>query len=132
MSDSVIASLVENARYYHTATIPGGMYHGAPDDRETFGVGAAFVTSAKVPEKVIYNVVEAAVKKINQFTKRHPAFKGREKRKLLRGGLSAPLHAGSIRIEDEINSRSCLSFLTRRSWRRRLARLPRCAKGRIQ
>ncbi len=37
-----------------------------------------------------------------------------------------------IRIEDEINSRSCLSFLTRRSGRRRLARLPRCAKGRIQ
>ena len=35
------------------------MYKGNPNDVKTFGVAATFVTSAKVPEKVIYAIVKS-------------------------------------------------------------------------
>ena len=54
-----IEKLVAEKDYYRTAVIPGGMYRGTDADTKTFGVGATFVSSAKVPENVIYNVVKA-------------------------------------------------------------------------
>ena len=46
-----IDALVNDNDYYRTAIIPGGMYRGSDKDTATFGVGATFVSSAKVPEK---------------------------------------------------------------------------------
>ncbi len=43
-----IEKLVADNPYYRVATIPAGMYAGNDRDTTTFGVGATFVTSAKV------------------------------------------------------------------------------------
>jgi len=89
--------LVEENPFYRVATIPGGMYRGNPDDVTTFGVGATFVTSADVPEEVVYTVVSAVFENIDQFRGLHPAFANLDPAEMASDGLSAPLHAGAER-----------------------------------
>jgi len=96
-----IDKLVAENAYYRTATIPGGMYRGTDTDTITFGVGATFVSSAKVPEDVIYNVVKAVFDNFDQFKKLHPAFKVLKKEEMIKDGLSAPLHRGAIKYYKE-------------------------------
>jgi len=96
-----IDKLVMKHDYYRTAVIPGGMYRGTDSDTKTFGVGATFVTSAKVPEKVIYNVVKAVFENFDQFKKLHPAFANLKKEEMIKDGLSAPLHKGAVKYYKE-------------------------------
>ena len=96
-----IDKLVKDADYYRTATIPGGMYRGTATDTKTFGVGATFVTSAKVADKVIYNVVKAVFDNFDQFKKLHPAFANLKETEMIKDGLSAPLHDGAARYYKE-------------------------------
>jgi uncharacterized protein len=96
-----IDKLVADNDYYRTATIPGGMYRGTDTDTKTFGVGATFVTSAKVPEDVIYNVVKAVFENFDEFKKLHPAFANLKKEEMIKDGLSAPLHAGAAKYYKE-------------------------------
>ncbi len=96
-----IDKLIADNPYYRTATIPGGMYRGTDSDTKTFGVGATFVSSAKVPEDVIYNVVKAVFENFDDFKKLHPAFANLKKEEMIKDGLSAPLHAGAIKYYKE-------------------------------
>ena len=96
-----IDKLVADNAYYRKATIPGGMYRGTDGDTNTFGVGATFVTSAKVSEDVIYNVVKAVFENFNQFKKLHPAFSVLKKEEMIKDGLSAPLHKGAVKYYKE-------------------------------
>jgi hypothetical protein len=96
-----IDKLVAENSYYRKATVPGGMYRGTDTDTKTFGVGATFVSSAKVPEEVIYNVVKAVFENFDQFKKLHPAFKVLKKEEMIKDGLSAPLHKGAIKYYKE-------------------------------
>ena len=90
----VIDKLVADHSYYRTATIPAGMYNNA-EDVSTFGVGATFVTSAQVPENVVYTVVKAVFDNFDQFRKLHPAFANLNEEEMIEDSLSAPLHAGA-------------------------------------
>ncbi len=101
VAGSKIDKLVTDNAYYRTATIPGGMYRGTDSDTKTFGVGATFVTSAKVPDKVIYNVVKAVFENFDQFKKLHPAFANLKETEMIKDGLSAPLHNGAIKYYKE-------------------------------
>ena len=96
-----IDKLVKDNSYYRFATIPGGMYRGTDEDTKTFGVGATFVSSSKVPEDVIYNVVKAVFENFDDFKKLHPAFANLKKEEMIKDGLSAPLHAGAIKYYKE-------------------------------
>ncbi len=95
-----IDKLVADNAYYRTATIPAGMYNNA-EDVTTFGVGATFVTSAKVSEKVVYTVVKAVFDNFDQFRKLHPAFANLNEKEMIRDSLSAPLHAGAAKYYKE-------------------------------
>jgi uncharacterized protein len=96
-----IDKLVAENAYYRKATIPGGMYRGTDEDVETFGVGATFVTSADVPDDVVYVVVKAVFDDFDQFKKLHPAFENLKPEEMIKDGLSAPLHDGAIRYYKE-------------------------------
>ena len=98
---AAVDKLVADNDYYRTATIPGGMYRGTAANTKTFGVGATFVSSAKVPEAVIYNVVKAVFTNFDQFQKLHPAFKVLKKEEMIKDGLSAPLHKGAAKYYKE-------------------------------
>jgi len=96
-----IDKLVADNDYYRKATIPAGMYRGTKDDTATFGVGATFVTSAKVSEKIIYNTVKAVFDNFDDFKKLHPCFSVLKKEEMIKDGLSAPLHDGAAKYYKE-------------------------------
>jgi len=96
----VIDKLVADNPYYRYATIPAGMYGDNPEIH-TFGVGATFVTSAKVPDDVVYTVVKAVFDNFDQFKALHPAFKNLKESEMIKDGLSAPLHPGAVKYYKE-------------------------------
>lgn len=95
-----IDKLVADNSYYRTATIPAGMYNNK-EDVTTFGVGATFVSSATVPNDVVYVVVKAVFENFDQFKKLHPAFGHLDPKEMIRDGLSAPLHDGAVKYYKE-------------------------------
>lgn len=101
VADADIDELVSSRPYYAYTVIPGGMYSGTPDDVRTFGVKATVVTSAQVADELIYAVVKAAFEHLDEFRKMHPAFGILEPEKMIREGLSAPLHEGAMRYYRE-------------------------------
>ncbi len=97
---SAVDKLVADNPYYRKATIPAGMYNNKTDIN-TFGVGATFVTSAKVPDDVVYTLVKAVFDNFDQFKKLHPAFANLKPEEMIKDSLSAPLHAGAVKYYKE-------------------------------
>jgi TRAP transporter TAXI family solute receptor len=102
VAGEAIDKLVAQNPFYRHATIPGGMYPGQPDDVKTFGVGATFITSAKVPEAVVYEVAKAVLGNLDVFRKLHPAFAHLNADEMIKDSLSAPLHDGAIKAYKEL------------------------------
>ena len=96
-----VEKLVADNDYYRVASIPGGMYQGNPNDVQTFGVGATFVSSTNTAPKVIYTVVKAVFDNLDKFRRFHPAFAHLQKAQMITDGLSAPLHDGAIKYYKE-------------------------------
>jgi TRAP transporter TAXI family solute receptor len=78
------------------------LYPGAKNDANvpTFGVKATFVTSAKVPDDVVYAIVKEVFDNFEDFKKLHPAYAGLTKQNMLEG-LSAPFHPGALKYYKE-------------------------------
>jgi len=95
-----IDKLVADNPYYRTATIPAGMYGDNPETT-TFGVGATFVSSANVPDNVVYTIVKAVFENFDQFKALHPAFANLKEEEMISDGLSAPLHDGAVKYYKE-------------------------------
>jgi uncharacterized protein len=101
VTGKAVDKLVADNDYYRKAIIPAGMYRGTDTDTPTFGVGATFVSSAKVDDKVIYEIVKAVFENFDEFKKLHPAFANLKKEEMVKDGLSAPLHPGAIKYYKE-------------------------------
>ena len=97
-----IEKLVADNPYYRVATIPGGMYAGNDQDTTTFGVGATFVTSAKISDDVVYVVAKSVMENIDDFRNLHPAFKHLDPKQMVNDGLSAPIHPGALKAYKEL------------------------------
>ncbi|MBR9842199.1 MAG: TAXI family TRAP transporter solute-binding subunit [Rhodobacteraceae bacterium] len=102
VSGAPIEKLVADNPYYRVATIPGGMYAGNDQDTTTFGVGATFVTSAKVSDDVVYIVAKSVMENIDDFRNLHPAFKHLDPKQMVKDGLSAPVHPGAMKAYKEL------------------------------
>ena len=68
------------------------MYANNPNPTETYGVLATMVTSAKVPDDVVYKLVKATFDNFDEFKKLHPAFANLEARE---DGQGRPLGAAA-------------------------------------
>jgi TRAP transporter TAXI family solute receptor len=97
----IIDKLVAEHPYFTKAVIPGGIYRGTDEDAHSFGVAATFVSSTKVPEDTIYQVVKAVFENFDDFKKLHPSFETLKKEEMIKNGLSAPLHDGAIKYYKE-------------------------------
>ena len=97
-----IDSLLTKYPYYAKAYIPVKLYPGAENTEnvDTFGVKATFVTSAKVPDDVVYAVTKEVFDNFDDFKKLHPAYAVLTKEGMLEG-LSAPLHPGALKYYKE-------------------------------
>lgn len=97
-----VDQLVADNSYYHSVTIPAGMYRGNSSETKSFGVGATLVTSKDTPDEVIYQLAKAVFDNFLEFKKLHPAFHSLDKTKMVNESLSAPLHAGAIKYYKEV------------------------------
>ena len=98
---AAVDKLLAEKPYYAKATIPGGMYANNPNPVNTYGVAATLVTSAKVPEDVVYMLVKAVFENFEEFKKLHPAFANLDPKAMVKNGLSAPLHPGAAKYFKE-------------------------------
>jgi TRAP transporter TAXI family solute receptor len=101
LTGPAVESLIKAHPYYAVATIPGGMYANNPNPTQTYGVLATVVTSSKVPENVVYDLVKATFENFDEFKKLHPAFAHLEPKDMVTKGLSAPLHPGAVKYYQE-------------------------------
>jgi TRAP transporter TAXI family solute receptor len=95
-----VDALIEAHPYYAATVIPGGVYRGSDNDTQTFGVKATLVTSAKVDEDVVYELVKAVFENLDNFRQLHPAFRHLQAAEMLQGN-SAPFHAGAMKYYKE-------------------------------
>jgi TRAP transporter TAXI family solute receptor len=101
LEGAAVDALLKAHPYYSTATIPGGMYANNPDPTNTYGVRATLVTSAKVSDEVVYNLVKAVFENFDEFKKLHPAFANLDPKEMVKDGLSAPIHPGALKYYKE-------------------------------
>ena len=101
LTGPAIDKLVAEFPYFAKATIPGGMYANNAQPTETYGVLATLVTSAKVPDASVYELVKATFENFDEFKKLHPAFANLDPAKMVKDGLTAPLHPGAAKYYTE-------------------------------
>ncbi len=101
LTGPAVAKLIAEKPYYAAATIPGGMYAANPQPTQTYGVLATLVSSAKVPNDTVYALVKATFDNFDEFKKLHPALANLDPAKMVKDGLSAPLHAGAEKYYKE-------------------------------
>jgi hypothetical protein len=101
LTGAAVDALVKNHPYYARATIPGGMYANNPNPTETYGVLATLITSAKASDDTVCALVKAVFDNFDEFKKLHPAFSNLDPAKMVKDGLSAPLHPGAVKLYKE-------------------------------
>jgi TRAP transporter TAXI family solute receptor len=101
LTGPAVDKLVKEKPFYAMATIPGGMYPNNPNPTTTYGVQATVVSSAKVPDEVVYVVVKTVFENLDEFKKLHPALANLKPEDMVKNGLSAPLHPGAAKYYKE-------------------------------
>ncbi len=96
-----VDALLAGNVFYRARELPGGIYRGNPDPVPTFGVRATFVTSATVPDDVVYVLVKAVFDNFDDFRRLHPVFERLEPEDMVSDGLFAPVHEGALRYYRE-------------------------------
>ena len=100
VEDAGFDKLVADNPFYAKSTIAGAGY-SLDYDTPTFGVKATFVTSAKVPDNVVYEVVRAVFDNFDDFRGLHPAFAHLTPEEMIRDGNTAPTHDGAAKYFKE-------------------------------
>ncbi|NCD12385.1 MAG: TAXI family TRAP transporter solute-binding subunit [Epsilonproteobacteria bacterium] len=95
-----IDAMIKKYPYFAKGTISGSFYKGVPNDVPSIGVKAVLVTSTKVKDDVVYQVVKTILDNFEKFKELHPAYKTITKESLLEG-LSVPQHPGAIKAFKE-------------------------------
>ena len=98
-----IEPLVKKFPYYSLTNIDMAQYPEATNANEkvtTVGMLATFVTSAKVPDDVVYAITKEVFENLDEFKKLHPALEGLTRETMLEG-LTAPIHPGALKYYKE-------------------------------
>ncbi|MDP4021890.1 TAXI family TRAP transporter solute-binding subunit [Methylobacterium sp. NEAU 140] len=90
-------ALVADTAAYTPIVIPRGTYPGIERDIATFGVVAVAVTTAEMPEAVVYRMVRAVFERLDDLRAMHPSLVALDPRRMVTDGLTAPLHPGALR-----------------------------------
>ncbi len=99
---SELDALLAEYPYYVKSVIEIANYPQAVNDTDvpSFGVKATLVTSADVPEDVVYAVTKELFDNLEEFKELHPAYSVLTKENMLEG-LSAPIHPGAMKYYKE-------------------------------
>jgi len=101
-----IEALLAKFPYYARATIDMANYPSATNEKNvaTFGVKATLLTSAAIPDDVVYAITKEVFSNLDDFKKLHTAYAGLTKESMLEG-LTAPLHPGALKYYEEAGLR---------------------------
>ena len=98
---SVPAELVERLSldwpFYAPAAIPAGLYRGQDETVTSYGVRAALVTLAGVPDEVVFALTRAVFSDLTGLTRQHPALSHLTREEMTKSGLVAQIHRGALR-----------------------------------
>jgi len=97
-----VDTLLQKYPYYARTAIPGGMYKGNGQNVATFGVKATLVTTSKVDDATVYQLVKNVFENFDDFKTLHFVFAALDKDKMVGAGLTAPLHDGAARYYKEV------------------------------
>lgn len=94
-----IEKLLSKYPYYVKSFIPASIYPQTAnsEDVKTFGVKATFVTSAKIPDDVVYAITQAVFENLGSLKYAHPTLNMLTKKSMVEDGLTAPIHPGASR-----------------------------------
>jgi len=97
-----IDAMLRDKPYYVGTVIPMRFYPNAVNksDVVTFGVKATLITSAAVPDDVVYRLTKEVFANLDQFKKLVPAHWQLTKKNMLEG-LTAPIHPGAMKYYKE-------------------------------
>jgi TRAP transporter TAXI family solute receptor len=96
-----VAAFLKESPSFVKSEIPGGVYPDHPVGVPTVGMMASLVTSASVPDAMVYDVVKAVFENLDEFKTLHPALATLDPKRMVSEGLSAPLHPGALRYYQE-------------------------------
>lgn len=97
-----VEKLVESAPYLEWTTIPDKLYEGAAASVKTFGFPVTVVSTADIPDDLVYKIVRTVFDNIEVLRRQHPVFSDLDPERMMKQGLSAPLHPGAERYYREI------------------------------
>ncbi len=97
-------NLLKECPYYSMTKIDMSQYpdatNAADGTVDTIGMLATFVTSADVPDEIVYAITKEVVENLDEFKSLHPALASITKESLLEG-RTAPLHPGAEKYYKE-------------------------------
>ena len=99
---TVVDDLLKKTPYYAKSFIPYELYPTAENKAniDTIGVQATLITSAKVPDEIVYAITKEVFDRLDDFKKLHPAYAYITKESMLQG-LPAPIHPGAMKYFKE-------------------------------
>jgi TRAP transporter TAXI family solute receptor len=102
-----IEKILSESPYYSKSLIPVIFYPFASNkkDIETIGVKATFLTSAKVPDDIVYAVTKAVfddLESLGYYDHVLKHFVSTVRKENMLDGLTAPIHPGALRFYQEI------------------------------
>jgi uncharacterized protein len=101
LDTNVERGLIDEFPFYGPVDIPKDTYSSTTEAIKTFGGYATIVTSAKVSDDVVYEVVRAVFENLEDFKALHPAYAILTPKGMIKNGNSAPLHPGAMRYYKE-------------------------------
>jgi len=99
INSDAIKKFISDKPYYVLAQYPEGIVKGV-DAFETYAVKATVVSSADVPEDLVYDFTKTVFENLDELKKTHAAFGILKPEDMLKG-LSAPLHPGAEKYYKE-------------------------------
>lgn len=101
VTGAAVDKLLAERPFYARAQVPAGMYRGNPNAIDSYGVLATVLSSAKVPDEVVYTLVKAVFDNLNEFKGLHPALAHLKPEDMATQGQFAPVHPGAARYYRE-------------------------------
>jgi len=98
-----VQALIEKYPYYIETEIPTSFYpeYAIKETIPTFGVMATFITSAGVPDDVVFAITKEVFENFEVLKSLHPAYAVLSKKSMFEA-LSAPIHPGAMRYYESV------------------------------
>jgi len=97
-----IDGLIEGNSFFSGAVIPAELYPRADDavDVQTVGVRAILLTSAQVPDEIVYQVARAVFTSTGEYADLYPELASMVDERFF-DGIKVPLHDGAVRYYED-------------------------------